>query len=278
MLLNNTSKKRLTFKSLHESGCFLLPNPWDIGSAKLLASLGFKALATTSSGYAWSQGIPDGKVGLEESLNHMKKMAMATELPINADFGNGFASTPDKVARNVQLAIDTGVASISIEDSTGNASHPLRAIRNAAEIIYSARKTIDLSGEDMLLIGRAENFLVGKNDLEDTIIRLKTYASAGADCLYAPGIKTREQITEVVNAVSPKPVNVLIGWNSDLTMQELGELGVRRISVGGAFSKVAIGAMLHSAITAITLGRFDTFSQNPSSNELNTFFSKDNEK
>jgi len=278
MINSNTYRRIIDFKLLHESGCFLLPNPWDVGSAKLFASLGFKALATTSSGYAWSRGVSDGEVSLEDTLIHMSEIADATELPVNADFGNGFASTPEQVAHNVRLAIGTGVASISIEDSTGDKISPLRDIKDAVNIIRSARKTIDESDSNMQLVGRAENFFVGDNNLDDTIVRLKAYADAGADCLYAPGIKTREQITAVVEAVYPKPVNVLIGWESSLTLQELSNLGVRRVSMGGALSKIATSAALDSLNKVVTYGNFDNISSSLSSQYLNDFFGNENNK
>ena len=220
------SQKRAAFRALHQSGCFVLPNPWDAGSASALASLGFKALATTSSGYAWSCARADGQLSRDETLAHMRYMVEASDLPINADFESGFADTPEGVAESVRMAVETGVAGISIEDSTGDAQAPLRSLAESVERMRAARAAIDATGGEALLIGRAENFFVGRPDLDDAILRLKAYADAGADCLYAPGIKTREQISAVVAAVAPKPVNVLIGWESDLTLQDLADLGV----------------------------------------------------
>ena len=190
----DVSARRRAFRQLHQSGCFVIPNPWDIGSARYLQGLGFKALATTSSGAAWRHAKADGQLSVEETLVHLREMVAATELPVNADFEQGFAPDAAGVARNVRLAVDTGVAGLSIEDSTGDASEPLRDIAAAARRIQAARAAIDETGGETLLVGRAENFIVGRPDLHDAIRRLQAYAEAGADCLYAPGIKTREQI------------------------------------------------------------------------------------
>lgn len=268
------SQKRAAFRALHQSGCFVLPNPWDAGSASALASLGFKALATTSSGYAWSRARADGQLSRDETLAHMRYMVEASDLPINADFESGFADTPEGVAESVRMAVETGVAGISIEDSTGDAQAPLRSLAESVERMRAARAAIDATGGEALLIGRAENFFVGRPDLDDAILRLKAYADAGADCLYAPGIKTREQISAVVAAVAPKPVNVLIGWESDLTMQELADLGVRRVSVGGALARAAWGGFLNAARLIAEQGRFDGFAGAPSGAELNALLGK----
>src|SRR5882762_4421455 len=210
--------KRRTFAQLHEAGCFAIPNPWDVGSARFLQSLGFKALATTSSGFSWSLGRPDGADSRDMALAHLRDMVAATDLPVNADFENGYALDAAGVADSVRLAVETGVAGLSIEDSTGDASDPLFSIDTAIERIRAARKAIDKSGGDTLLIGRAECFLVGRPDIDETIGRLKAYAQAGADCLYAPGLRKREQIEAVVAAIAPKPFNLLVGWPSDLTL------------------------------------------------------------
>ena len=268
------SQKRAAFRALHQSGCFVLPNPWDAGSASALASLGFKALATTSSGYAWSCARADGQLSRDETLAHMRYMVEASDLPINADFESGFADTPEGVAESVRMAVETGVAGISIEDSTGDAQAPLRSLAESVERMRAARAAIDATGGEALLIGRAENFFVGRPDLEDAILRLKAYADAGADCLYAPGIKTREQISAVVAAVAPKPVNVLIGWESDLTLQDLADLGVRRVSVGGALARAAWGGFLNAARLIAEQGRFDGFAGAPSGAELNALLGK----
>jgi 2-methylisocitrate lyase-like PEP mutase family enzyme len=266
------SARRQAFRKLHESGCFVIPNPWDPGSAKYLEKIGFKALATTSSGAAWRHAKADGQMTLEEVLVHLREIAGATTLPVNADFESGFASDAAGVARNVRLAVDTGVAGISIEDSTGNADAPLRDIATSVERIRAARSAIDESGGETMLIGRAENFIVGRPDLDDAIARLKAYAQAGADCLYAPGIKTREQIAAVVAAVAPKPVNLLLGFATDLTLENVGALGVRRISVGGALARASWGGFMQAAKLIANEGRFDGFANAASGAELNAMF------
>ena len=238
------AEKRRTFRSLHDSGCFVIPNPWDIGSALFQQSLGFKALATTSAGIARSHGRPDNGVTRELVLEHLQQIVAATDVPINADFENGFAGDAAGVAQSVRLAVEAGVAGLSIEDSTGDAAHPLLDLGLAVERIRAARTAIDKAGGDTLLIGRAECFFVGRPDLAEAIGRLKAYAQVGADCLYAPGIRTREQIGAVVAAVAPKPVNLLIGWTTDLTMKEIAELGVRRVSIGGALARSAWGGFM----------------------------------
>ncbi|POZ63465.1 isocitrate lyase/PEP mutase family protein [Chromobacterium alticapitis] len=268
------SQKRAAFRELHRTGCFALPNPWDAGSAAALAGLGFKALATSSAGHAWSLARADGQLSRAETLAHMRDMAQSTNLPINADFQSGFAETPAGVAESVRMAIDTGVAGVSIEDASDNAESPLRDLPDAVARMRAARAAIDEMGGDVLLIGRAENFFVGPADLEDTITRLKAYAEAGADCLYAPGIKTREQIRAVVEAVAPKPVNVLIGWTSDLTMQDMAALGVRRVSVGGALARSAWSGFLRAARSLAEQGRFDGIAATPAGAELNQLFRK----
>ncbi|MCC2673529.1 MAG: hypothetical protein K0R58_476 [Ramlibacter sp.] len=264
--------RRRAFRQLHASGCFVIPNPWDIGSALYLQRLGFKALATTSSGAAWRHGMADGQMTVEEVLVHLREIVGATELPVNADFEAGFADDADGVARNVRLAVETGVAGLSIEDSTGNADAPLRDIPTSVERMRAARAAIDAAGGDTLLVGRAENFIVGRPDLDDTIRRLQAYAEAGADCLYAPGIKTREQIAAVVAAVAPKPVNLLIGFQTDLTMRDIEALGVRRVSVGGAMARSAWGGFMRTAQLIATEGKFDGFASAASGVELNGMF------
>ncbi|MFO7809100.1 oxaloacetate decarboxylase [Guyparkeria sp.] len=268
------SQKRAAFRELHQSGCFVLPNPWDAGSAKMLAGLGFKALATTSSGYAWSCGRADGQLSRAETLAHLRAMVDATDLPVNADFESGFAGTAEGVAESVGLAVETGVAGISIEDSTGDPNRRLRAIGEAAERIGAARAAIDANGGDTVLVGRAENFFVGCSDLDDTLVRLQAYAEAGADCLYAPGIKTPDEIRAVMSAVAPKPVNVLIGWDSDLSVQDLADLGVRRISLGGALARAGWGGFMQAARSIAEQGRFDGLANVPSGAELNSLFGK----
>jgi len=264
--------KRRAFHRLHEAGCFVIPNPWDVGSARFLQGLGFKALATTSSGFAWSHGHHDGGMSRDRVLDHLTDMVEATDLPINADFENGFAPDAAGVADSVRLAVETGVAGLSIEDSTGDSSQPLYDIDTAVDRIRAARKAIDKAGGDTLLVGRAEGFLHGQPDMEQAIHRLKAYANAGADCLYAPGIRTREQISAVVAGVAPKPVNLLMGWAGDLTLTEIAALGVRRVSVGGALARSAWGGFIRAAKLVIEQGKFDGFADAASGKELDQFF------
>ncbi len=265
-------QRRAAFRRLHDSGCFLIPNPWDAGSARYLASLGFAALASTSSGFAWSRGQRDGAVALPVVLDYLRTLVAATDLPVNADFEHGFADDALGVARNVALAIATGVAGISIEDSTGNPAAPQFALDEAVERMRAARAAIDASGEDVMLIGRAENFFVGNPDLADTIERLCAYAEAGADCLYAPALHTAEQIRAVVQAVAPKPVNVLVGGASAFTQAALAALGVRRISVGGGMARAAWGALDRAARRLAEEGRFDGFEGAMPGRDLNQLF------
>jgi 2-methylisocitrate lyase-like PEP mutase family enzyme len=243
------------FRTLHESGCFVIPNPWDVGSARYLAMLGFKALATTSSGFAWSLGRPDNRVTLDEALAHMRAIALAVEVPVNADFEGGFAVEPDGVAANVARAASTGIAGVSIEDSTRDPDEPLFAFDLAVERIRAARQALDSSGSGVLLTGRSEGFIAGRPDLTETMRRLTAYADAGADCLYAPGILTVAEITAVVRAVAPKPVNVLVG--SDFTtVADLAAAGVRRISVGGALARAAWTGFISAATEIAEQGTF----------------------
>jgi len=266
-------EKRADFRALHAEGCFVMPNPWDAGSARYLEGLGFKALATTSSGYAWSLGHPDGFLSREATLAHLRDMVAATDLPVNADFEDGFATDPAGVAQSVRMAIDTGVAGLSIEDSTGDPSHPLYDIDVAVSRLRAARTAVDEAGGTTLLVGRAENFFAGRPDLDDTIARLKAYSEAGADCLYAPGIRTREQIAAVVAAVAPKPVNLLVGSDVGLTLKDIAELGVRRVSVGGALARSAWGGFMRAALSIANEGRFDGFAGAAAGDQLNALFS-----
>ena len=268
----DTTARRRRLRELHASGCFVIPNPWDVGSAKYLEQAGFPALATTSSGVAWRHGKADGQMTLEEVLVHLREMVDATGLPVNADFEAGYAADPDGVARNVRRAIETGVAALSIEDSTGNADAPLRDIPDAVARMRAARAAIDAAGGDTLLVGRAENFFANRPDLDDAIRRLQAYAEAGADCLYAPGIRTREQIAAVVAAVAPKPVNLLIGFATELTVKDIAALGVRRISVGGALARSAWGGLQRAVQDIAREGRFDRFAEAASGAELNALF------
>ena len=264
--------KRRTFRRLHGTGCFVIPNPWDAGSALYLQSLGFKALATTSSGFAWSQGHPDGGVARDTVLAHIASLVAATDVPVNADFESGYGSDPDGVAESVTLAVETGVAGLSIEDSTGNAANPLYDLSSAIDRMRAARAAIDRAGGEVLLIGRAECFLVGRPDLGETIERLTAYAQAGADCLYAPGLQQSDHIAAVVAAVAPKPVNLLVGSASGLTMRDIAALGVRRVSVGGALARSAWGAFMRAAALIAEEGRFDAFAEAAAGRDLDAFY------
>jgi 2-methylisocitrate lyase-like PEP mutase family enzyme len=264
----SAADKRRRFHELHRSGCFVLPNPWDAGSARYLQALGFEALATTSSGFAWSQGCPDGGMSRDAVLAHLRSMVEATDLPINADFEHGYAHDPEAVAQSVLLAVETGVAALSIEDSTGDAAEPLYDLDAAVVRMRAARKAIDRAGGDTLLVGRAECFLVGRPDIEETIARLQAYASAGADCLYAPGIRSPEHIRRVVESVAPKPVNLLVGYASALSVAQIAALGVRRISVGGALARAAWGGFMRAAKMLAEQGRFEGFADAASHDAL----------
>ncbi|MDE2209861.1 MAG: isocitrate lyase/phosphoenolpyruvate mutase family protein [Betaproteobacteria bacterium] len=266
------SDKRRRFRDLHSSGCFVIPNPWDIGSARYLQSLGFKALATTSSGFAWSRGRADNRVSRDAVLAHLAEMVDATDLPVNADFESGYARDAEGVAQSVRLAVETGVAGLSIEDSTSDEARPLHDIDVAVDRIRAARRAIDEAGGDTLLVGRAECFLVGRPDLAETIARLRAYADAGADCLYAPGLRTREHIAAVVEAVAPKPLNLLVGWASELTLADIAGLGVRRVSVGGALARSAWTGFMRAARLIAEQGRFDGFASTTPSADLNALF------
>lgn len=268
----SVAEKRRAFRRLHETGCFVIPNPWDVGSAVFLQRLGFKAVATTSSGFAWSQGRPDGGISRDQALGHFEALVAATDLPINADFESGFGADPAGVSESVSLALQTGVAGLSIEDSTGDAAKPLREIASAVERIRAARDAIDRAGGEALLVGRAECFLVGRPDLEETIERLRAYAKAGADCLYAPGLRQPEQIRAVVEAVAPKPVNLLIGSAGGLTVADVARLGVRRVSVGGALARSAWAAFMRTARLIAAEGRFDGFADAIAHSEIDASF------
>ena len=264
--------RRRAFRELHAAGCFVLPNPWDAGSARYLASLGFKALASTSSGFAWSHAQPDGAMPRDAVLAHLREIVAATDLPVNADFESGYGATPADVAHSVRLAVDTGVAGLSIEDSTGDPARPVHDLQDAIARLRAARGAIDAAGGDSLLVGRAENYLHGRADLADTIVRLRAYAEAGADCLYAPGIKTRADIAAVVAAVAPKPVNLLVGATSEFTLADIAALGVRRVSVGGGMARSAWGGFMRAARTIAEQGSFDGFAGAASHAELNALF------
>jgi 2-methylisocitrate lyase-like PEP mutase family enzyme len=259
------------FRQLHEHGCFVIPNPWDAGSARVLAQLGFRALATTSAGFAWSLGRADNQVTLDEALAHLRLMSLAVEIPINADFEGGFATAPGDVAVNVTKATATGIAGLSIEDSTGDPSAPLFDFTLAVERIHAARRAIDDSGTGVLLTARTEGFVAGRPDIGETVRRLTAFAEAGAGCLYAPGLKTIADIRTVVSAVAPKPVNVLVSTGFT-TVAELAEAGVRRISVGGALARTAWTGFLQAAREVAEQGMFTSLSGAVPGAEINRLF------
>ena len=271
-MTRTAAEKRTAFRALHERGCFVIPNPWDAGSARWLASLGFPALATTSSGSAWSAGRADGSMSRDDVLAHLRTIVGATDLPVNADFENGFGAGPDEVAESVALAVDTGIAGVSVEDTTGDPADPVFALDVAIDRLRAARRAIDAAAPDTLLVGRADGFIAGLPDLEDVLHRLQAYAAAGADCLYAPGLSSRDEIEAAVAAVAPKPLNVLVGAASDLTVADLAALGVRRISVGGAFARAAWAGFQRAAGILATEGRFDGFRDAAWGADLNGFF------
>jgi 2-methylisocitrate lyase-like PEP mutase family enzyme len=261
--------KRDAFRRLHQEGCFVLPNPWDVGSAKVLQHLGFKALASTSAGMAWAMGQVDGAVSLDEVLMHLSSLAHATDLPLNADFENGFADAPDDVARNVALAVDTGVAGLSVEDYTGQADRGLYAFDLAVARVAAARAAIDRTQSGVLLTARSEGFIRGAPDLDETVRRIKAFADAGADCLYAPGIREEAQVRAVVQAVAPKPINLL---SVGLPVATAAEWGVRRISLGGALAALSFNYLLAAAKEVTEQGTFGAIAQAPRG-QLNAIFS-----
>ena len=268
--MQSPADRRETFRELHRKGCFALPNPWDIGSAKYLEQLGFKAIATTSAGFAFSRGLPDGAVGLDLMLAHIREIVEATDLPVNADFENGYADDPDEVAANVKRCVETGLAGLSIEDNSGRGDKPLYEVEFAADRVRAAKAAIGDSG--VLLTGRAECFLVGRPDIDEVLRRLTAYAEAGADCLYAPGIRERDHIVSVVKAVAPKPVNLLISAPGGLTMRDAAELGVRRVSVGGALARAAWGGFIRAAKELAEAGTFNGFAGASPHGELQELF------
>jgi len=259
------------FRALHQSGCFVIPNPWDVGSARILAQLGFSALATTSSGFAWTLGRADNHVTLDEVLAHLRAMTASVDIPFNADFEGGFAVDPADVAVNVTAATATGIAGLSIEDSTGDDANPLFELGLAVERVRAARQAIDASGTGVLLTGRSEGFVAGRPDLKETIRRLTAYAEAGAECLFAPGLRTMEEIRAVVSAVAPRPVNVLVG-SGFTTMAELEQAGVRRISVGGALARTAWGVFYEAATEIRDKGVFSRMASGVPFASMNDFF------
>ena len=266
---------RNVFRRLHDSGCFVIPNPWNVGSARYLQGLGFKALATTSSGYAHSQGFSDGDVTRDMMLAHCRELAQAADVPVNADFEGGYAHDPAGVAENVRLCMETGVAGLSIEDFTGDDADPLYDFELAVERVKAARAAIDKAGGGVVFTARTEGFIKGRPDMAETIRRLKAFADAGADCLYPPGIRTREQIETVVKAVAPLPVNLLMSAPIGLTVKDIADMGIRRISIGGTLARVAMHAFIKSAREIAAEGKFDSFAAVLSNAELNAFFHDD---
>ena len=273
---SNQSSAIARFRALHSSGCFVLPNPWDIGTAVYLQHLGFEALATTSAGFAFSRGLTDDVSSFTRGLMlaHIGEIVEATPLPVNADFQNGYADEPEDVAVNVALCIATGVAGLSIEDATGNSAEPLYEFDLAVERIKAAREAIDSSGIPVVLTARCEAWLVGHpNPARVALERLIAFSDAGADCLYAPGVREPDDIAAIVKAVSPKPVNVLVSTpNCDLSVAQLADLGVRRISVGAALARVAWGAFVSAARNIKDSGSFDDFADAVPFSELDNVF------
>jgi 2-methylisocitrate lyase-like PEP mutase family enzyme len=269
------SEKRRAFRALHQSGCFVIPNPWNVGSARYLQGLGFKALATTSAGFAHAQGYSDGDVTRDMMLAHFHEIARVADVPVNADFEGGYAHDPDEVAENVKLCVATGVAGISIEDYTEDDANPLYDFDLAVKRVRAARDAIDKAGGEVVFTARTEGFIRNRPDLDETIRRLKAFADAGADCLYSPGIKTREHITATVKAVAPKPINFLNSGAFGFTVDDLAALGIRRISVGGTLSRVAMHAFIQAARQIAQDGKFDSFAGVVPNAELNKFFHDD---
>ncbi len=269
--MTHPSTRVQRFRQLHASGCFVIPNPWDLGSARFLAALGFPALATTSSGFAWSLGRRDNRVNVEEALVHFDTIARGVDVPVNGDFEGGFATDPDFVETHVSAATTTGIAGLSIEDSTGDAAAPLYDFSLAVERIHAARRAIDHSETGVLLTGRSEGFIVGRPDLHETIRRLVAYAEAGADCLYAPGLRSIDDIAAVVRAVAPKPVNVLV-YSDFTTVEALAAVGVRRISVGGALARTAWTGFMSAAKEILEHGTFAQLAQAKPTREIEAYF------
>ena len=264
------AERRQIFRQLHESGCFAIPNPWDIGSARYLQHLGFKAIATTSAGFAFSRGLPDGAVKRDDMLAHIRELVEATDISVNADFENGYADDPNWCAENARLCAETGVAGLSIEDAADRKESPIYDVDLVIERIHAVREALHDTG--VVLVGRAEGFLVGREDIDQVIRRLVAYSEAGADCLYAPGFKQRDHIKAIVEAVAPKPVNILIGGAIGLTMHDAAELGARRVSVGGAFARAAWGGFIRAARELIEKGTFDELSDAAPHAELQELF------
>ncbi len=270
--MNNVAEKRRAFRQLHEGGCFVIPNPWDVGSARYLESLGFPALATTSGGAAWSLGYADGGVPRDTMLEHIAALVAATDLPVNADFESGFGEDHDALAESVRLCVETGVAGLSIEDYTKTDGGRVYDLDEAVARLRVARRVIDERGGDVMLVGRAEGLIRNQPDFDEILRRLAAYSEAGADCLYAPGLTTPEQVEAVVGTAAPKPVNVLIGRPGLFTVAELEALGVRRVSVGGSLARSAWGGFMRAAKRIAEEGSFDGFADAASGAELHSLF------
>jgi len=269
------AEKRQAFRRLHESGCFVIPNPWNVGTARYLQGLGFKALATTSSGFAHSIGYADGDASRDMVLAHFREIAQAADVPVNADFENGYAEDIGAMAENYLLCVETGVAGVSIEDFTGDDADPLYDFATSVKRMRAAREAIDKAGGGVLLTARSEGFIKNRPDMAETVRRVKAFVDAGADCIYTPGIKTREQIETVVKAAAPKPVNLLMAWPLGFTVKDVADMGVRRISVGGTLARVAMDAFIKSAREIAEHGTFDSFGGVITNPELNKFFRDD---
>jgi len=267
------AQRRENFHALHQGGCFAIPNPWDVGSAKYLQHLGFKAIATTSAGFAFSRGLSDGSVTRDDMIAHIRELVEATDIPVNADFENGYADDPNWCAENARLCADTGVAGLSIEDAADRKESPIYDLKLAVERIHAVREALHDTG--VLLVGRAEGFLVGRENIDQVIKRLVAYSEAGADCLYAPGFKERDHIRAIVEAVAPKPSNILIGGAIGLTMKDAESLGARRMSVGGAFARAAWGGFIRSAKELMEQGSFDELKNAAPYADLQELFRQD---
>jgi 2-methylisocitrate lyase-like PEP mutase family enzyme len=261
------AEKRAAFQRLHRSGCFVIPNPWDVGSARMLAAMGFKALASTSSGFAWTTGRLDNQVPLDEMVAHLAALSAAVDVPINADFENGYADAPRDVATNVRRALAAGVAGLSIEDMSHDASAPIYETKLAVDRVRAARAAIDEAGPGAVLVARAEGLLIRRMDLSQTLDRLTALAEAGADCLYAPGLRTPEEISAAVRAAAPLPLNVLMR-GPGLSVAQLADLGVRRISLGGALARAAWGGFLRAARALAEEGSFEPLAEAAKGAEL----------
>ena len=269
--MTSQAEKVGAFHRLHAEGCFVIPNPWDVGTAVALEQMGFKALATTSAGHAWSLARPDNGVRRDEALEHLRQIAEAVDVPVSADFEHGFARDPHGVGVNVKLAAATGIAGLSIEDSTGDPGEPLYPFDLAVERVRAARQAIDESGTGVVLTGRSEGFIAGRPDIDETIRRLRAYADAGADCLFAPGVRNPSDIEAIVRAVAPKPVNVVVGANFT-TVAQLAALGVRRISIGGSLARLAYSAFLAAATEIAEQGTFGAFEGGRPGPDINRLF------